>query len=325
MKIFRICAISAGLALSVAGVNVGAEVVDRVLATVGSEPILQSDVMAEAAPQLNQLRRTVAGTEEFNREAARLMDAVLQDLIEGKILLREAKLAGLSIRPEAIDMRINERKKLYESTDAFMKDLEAAGLTLGDLRTYVEKRLMALAMADRKLNEFKKEVVIAESAVAQYYDDNKDRFVRPERVLVRQIFLAAAPDAASRGAARGRLEQLKDEINAGADFAELAKAHSEGPGAADGGLMGWMTRGDLVDPLDAAAFALEAGQVSDILETDNGVHLLYVVKKESAGLASFEEVRAEIEPELRTQAAAGRYRKWMGELRKRSRVQVFRP
>jgi peptidyl-prolyl cis-trans isomerase C len=82
-------------------------------------------------------------------------------------------------------------------------------------------------------------------------------------------------------------------------------------------------RGDLVEALETPAFALETGELSSVIETEFGFHLLMAEERQAAGVPSLEELRTEIEPRLRERYAEERYRKWMDELRKRSRVRVF--
>lgn len=204
-----------------------------------------------------------------------------------------------------------------------MEEIEAAGETVTDLKARLKKQMLARTMAVQKMREFEKDIVVSESDVAQYYEDNKEKFQHPERVRCSQIFLPASNDLAEREKVRAQAEQLKAEIDSGADFGELAIEHSKAPGAEDGGIIGWVQRGDLVGPLDEAAFSLSEGQVSAVIESDQGFHLLKVDKKEAAGQATLDDVRKEIEPELRRAAAAEKYKRWIEDLRKRSRVQVF--
>jgi len=182
---------------------------------------------------------------------------------------------------------------------------------------------MAISVGVQKHRTFEQEAVISEADARQYYQDHQDAFSRPERVKLRRVFLSAGDDAAERARVKARLEAVAEEARLGADFAELAKQYSEGPDAADGGLMGWVSRGDLVPELENAAFALAEGGISEIIETQWGFQLLKVEEKEGAGLASFEEARTDIEPLLRSRYADERYQKWIAELRKRSRVRVF--
>ncbi|MBI5091228.1 MAG: peptidylprolyl isomerase [Candidatus Hydrogenedentes bacterium] len=314
-RLFR-GALLLGLALSTAGAY--AVVVDEVAATVDTEVILRSEVMAELAPLVAGAQGTLS-----DQDVQTKAREVLQQAIDNKILLREAQLAGAKVPDERIEEQLDKFKKDYPTNEAFMKELEAAGETVADLRTRLKKQLLAVSMAAQKREAFEKEVVVSESEVAQYYADHKDQFQHQERSRCSQIFLAASSDAAPRAAAKARLEKLKEDLDSGADFGQLAAAHSEAPGAKEGGIIGWVQHGDLVKELENAAFTLPEGGVSGVLESPGGFHIIKVLKKEAPGLASLDDARAEIGPAIRKKAGEERYQKWLAELRKRSHVQVY--
>lgn len=303
--------------------TVRADIVDQVVANVDTEVILLSDIMAELGPQIADIRRDAANEDAFNEALQEKVHATLDQAIENRILVREAQLAGLSVDDDTVEKRLEEYRKLYDSNEAFLNELEAAGETMSDLRTRLRKQMLARTMSIRKMRELEDGVVVSESEVAQYYEDHKDDFRHPERVHCSQIFVAAPAGNSDRAVAKARLEQLREEVVSGTEFQELAIEYSEAPGAEDGGIIGWVQRGDLVKPLEDAAFALEPGQLSEVIETDSGFHLLTVDKKEAEGLATLDEARKEIGPLIRSQIAAERYQKWIDELKKRSRVRVF--
>lgn len=307
------------LALGLANGSAWADVVDRVLASVDKEVILLSDVMMELGPYIPDIRAAASNEEEYNRLLDQRVRATLEQAIDNKILLRQALLAGLEVKDDVVERHIEDLKK----TEGFQEYLEASGETLSELRARLRKNLLARKVAYDKTQEFAKTVVVSEADVAQYYQDHKSEFERPERLRVRQIFLSAPAAPRERAVARARLEQLIEELQAGADFASLAQVHSMAPGAEDGGIIGWVTRGDLDRRLEDAVFGLPEGGVSDVIESEYGMHLVKVDRREEAGLTGLEEVRREIEPILRAQEAAQRYQKWIADLRNRSQVRVF--
>ncbi len=289
--------------------------VDSIVATVDTEVILMSDLIREVGGQLASSGANDATQQQVLREA-------LEQAIDQKILIREALLAGVTIDDSYVEEQIRKLRNLYPSNEAFMAEIEQAGESLSDFRNRLGKDRMAQVMGYRKMQEFESAVVVSASEVAQYYEDNPDMFQRPERTRVRQIFLSASTDS-ERAQARAKLEALKQELAQGAEFAELAKTHSQAPGADQGGIIGWVQRGDLVAPLEEAVFGLQAGDVSDIVETPGGVSLLQAEAYESAGVTDLDAIRSEIEPVLRRRAALERYNKWMSELRTRRQVHVF--
>ena len=302
--------------------SASAEVVDEILATVDKEAILQSDVMSEIGPLLRDMRTTLS-PEAFEAEANKALSDALNKAIENKILFREATAAGAKIEDKDVEERLQKFRDQYASIEEFNKVVADSGETVSDFRERLRKQILAVSFGIAKRRQFEKEAVISESEIAQYYQDNQSEWNRPERVKARRIFLPTTQDPAAREKAKAQLAAIKDELALGADFGELAKLHSQGPEAADGGVMGWVNRGDLVGDLDTALFALSEGGVSDVLETEFGVLILKAEQREEAGSAPYDEVRSEIEPILRGKYAAERFDTWITELRKRSLVRVF--
>lgn len=299
-----------------------ASVVDAVVATVGNEVILMSEVMEDVEPIVPELRQAAQSEAQFTLEMRRAMQEALDQAIEFKILFRQAQLAGLQVEDSHIEQRLAEVRRRYPSEAAFQDALRDAGESMSDIRERLRQQTMAIGMGFQKRRQLEREVTISQADVEQYYRDNLESFRKRERVLLRRVFLGASTPEA-RAQARARLEVVRDEVALGASFGELARQHSEGPEAEQGGRVGWVERGDLVVALEDAAFALAPGQTSGIIDTDFGCVLLLVEDREEAGIASLDEVRTEIEPVLRARGADEQYRAWMAELRQRSRVRVF--
>ncbi|MFP4500603.1 MAG: peptidylprolyl isomerase [Candidatus Hydrogenedentota bacterium] len=307
----------------ICAMGVHAETLDQIVATVDDEVILYSDLIGEVQPLLQDLNMNAPDRTTYKSERDQLLREALTQAIDRKILYREAVLAGLQIEDEAVEDRVEQVMENYESPAAFRRSLEEAGETMSDFREGLRKQIIAISMGVRKRRQFEERIVISEAEARQYFEDHRAEFERPERVKVRRIFLSAGEDEDERDTVRARLEALAQEARLGADFAELARAHSEGPDAEEGGLVGWVTRGDLVAALEEEVFSLDTGAISGIVETEWGFHLLKVEQHEEAGMASFEEARSEIEPKLRAEYANEKYQQWLAELRKRRRVRTL--
>ena len=317
MKQILSCAVCAAAAL-LFSLGAHAALVVGIVATVDNEVILHSDLLEEAGPLLASLQSRTGATQEFEREADRALREALDLVIERKLLYRQAQLAGMEVTDAQVDERVTVISREYRNDPEFQRMTQEAG-GMGEFRARLRQQIMALSMARQKQDQFKKEAVISESDMRQYYQDNKEEFSNAERVRISRIFLPAE-EGDERLRTRARLEALRDELTLGADFADLARQHSQGPEAAAGGMVGWVARGDLIEAIDQAAFNLAPGEISDVIETDFGLVLLKVEEKSEAGSVSFEQVRMEIEPLLRAKIAQERYKKWVDELRKRSRV-----
>ena len=298
-----------------------AEIVDAVVAVVDREPILQSEILADAALQLQEVQQFAPDEATFNREADQAVQRALEDAIENRLLLREARLMGLQVMDVLVEDRMKEVRALYPSNEVFEEELRRSGETLSDLRERLRKQLLARRVAAERRRVFEQRAVISESDIAQYYQDNIARFSHPERIRLRQIFLGVR--GGDWDAAEAKAQEILDELAAGGSFEELAAAHSELPGAEDGGIVGWVIPGDLIDELESVAFTLEEGEHSGLIRIPGGVCILLVDSREVSGTVPLAEARSEIEPALRRDYADARYREWVVQLREAAQIRIY--
>lgn len=150
-----------------------------------------------------------------------------------------------------------------------------------------------------------KEVELSEEALKEYYDLNLDDFRTPPQIRARHI-LIRVPEGSSaerEGELRERAVFVREKALEGADFAELAKEFSQDSTGTTGGDLGWFGRGQMVPPFDEAAFALQAGEVSDVVRTQYGFHVIKVEEAREEGAQAFEDVRITLEEGYRKQEA----------------------
>lgn len=168
---------------------------------------------------------------------------------------------------------------------------------------YAEPEKIKVEMLAYRPEKFTEGVEIGEEEIEQYYDENRTtRFTQPQEVRARHILISVPRDAdeETRQKARARLEEIKAKVDAGGDFAELAREHSEDPGSKEqGGDLGFFPRGRMVGPFEDAAFSLEPGQSSDVVESPFGLHLIRVEEVREEREKPLEEVREEIVTALR--------------------------
>jgi peptidyl-prolyl cis-trans isomerase D len=141
--------------------------------------------------------------------------------------------------------------------------------------------------------------------IKKYYTNHQDQFKREEKVKARHILLKLNNNATQQeiNATQKKIAHLKELLEKGQDFTELAKNHSEGPSASQGGDLGWFGRGSMTPPFEKAAFALKEGQISDPVKTRFGFHLIKVDKRQEPGISPFEEVKQKIKDQLRKDKA----------------------
>lgn len=300
-----------------------AEIIEAIVATVDDEIILRSDLIVEAQAAITELQKSASSQQDFDRLVQGLLQEILGYQIENKLLMRQALLLGAEVAEEEIEAQVNELRgdKTY---DQFIRFLEQQGWTIDDVRQHRTEATLATRMRNTIRRDLAGEVVLAESDVAQYYEDHKSEYVRDEEVMISQIQFRATRDPAERARATARLETISEELEAGAGFADLAKAYSQDMFAQDGGSMGWHQRDRLLLPeIEEAVFDLPVGGITPIIDTPVGVHLLRVDDRREAGQRSLEEMRGHIEQKLSEDAVTERYIVWMADLRKRGGVRIF--
>jgi len=186
------------------------------------------------------------------------------------------------------------------------------------LRAYYAENAAAFEIPESARVEY---LVLGTAAIAQrialsaddvrsYYEQNAARYATPEERRASHVLIALEPGASAeaRQAAQAKAQDIVRQARAGADFAALARANSQDPGSAgNGGDLGWFRRDTMVKPFADAAFALAEGAVGDVVETEFGLHVIKLTGIKPGAARRFEEVRAEIESELRLQQAGRKY------------------
>ena len=221
--------------------------------------------------------------------------------------LRQVILEGTVVSPQEIEQeyhRKNDKVKVEYvklPADKYKGDVKAAP---EDLRAYFETHKANYTIPEKRslglvvINQAKLEQAVnpTDSDLLKLYNQNKDQFRTQDRVKVRHILLTTTGKSKEEEAAiKTKAESLLKQLKSGGDFAKLAKENSQDPGSAQkGGDLDWLTHGQTVAEFDKAAFSMKPGEISDLVKTQYGYHILQVQEKEAARLKPFEEVKADI-------------------------------
>jgi len=288
------------LALSAVGIAVPShgEVVDRIVASIDGAPITQSDVelyLRDRGEPTVPLREAIPA------------------LVTDRLLDKEVKARGIQVAAEDVDNYIGEMKKRRGLDDAGFEDVLAKrGLTLERYRKDVQAELERAEFINR---EVRGRLSVSPEEVKRHYDAHAGDYSLAERVHIRMIVIPVPQDASPDELAHAEMviRMLHARIQAGEDFAELARSYSGGPGAQEGGDLGVFERGQMVEPLEEVAFRLKAGGLSDPIRSPAGFYLLKVEDREGSIEQPFEAVADRIREELYQDALQLRYERWLRE------------
>lgn len=256
----------------------------------------------------------------------RLEREVLQRLINIDLLLQLATDQDRSNGTAQAEQRIQLLTQRAGSEEAMQRQLKSVGLTLDRLRTKLTEEATAQAVLERELN-----IQITDEQVKQYYDENPARFEKPEMVRVAHILLSTrdpvtnqelSPDA--KEAKRREIESLLKRARQGEDFAELAVKYSEDPGSKDKGGEYTFPRGRMVPEFEAAAFSLSPGQISDVVTTAFGYHIIKLYEKIPATVMPLDdELTAQVREFLSNRELQKQMGPFMEKLAKEKHVQIL--
>jgi len=252
-----------------------AVVADRVVAVVGKEAIFKSDIdtrelMARMQnPELAQVKG--------------LSRTILDGVIDQKIILAKAKIDSVKIDENAVEAASNDRFKQLNSRFASRKEMETRfGKSSAGIRDEIHQEVRNQELIDTLRRKKSAGVKVTYAETMAFYKENKDRLSSiPVGVAVSQILKFPSVSPESRAQSLAMIQNIKSELQGGADFAELARKYSQDPGSARaGGDLGYVQKGELIKSFEDAANTLKDGQVSDIVETRYGFHLIQMLNKD---------------------------------------------
>ncbi len=215
-------------------------------------------------------------------------------LVNQELLLEEADKEGLTPSKEEVDAEIDKIIAQFPSREKFDAQLAQAGVTTDDLRSDLNRNLKIRMLIDKQIPEGGE---VTDQEVETFYTENTEQFEQPEQVEASHILIKFGPEDTEEQKAekREKLAEIKKQIDEGADFSELATANSDDVGsAAQGGDLGYFGRGRMIPAFEEVAFTLGTGEVSDIVETTFGYHLIKVTGHRDAGVVPLEEVKEQV-------------------------------
>jgi parvulin-like peptidyl-prolyl isomerase len=302
---------------------VRAEVVDKIIAVVNDEII----TLYEFNEAFESYRKNIENTYKGDDKEAvikQTREAFLQRLIDNILIEQEAKKSGAGIivkDEEIVDVIQDMLNKQKLSMQDFLKNLAKEGKSI----EYVKKEMRGQMMRARLLRrEVKSKILVSDEEIGEYYNKNRQDYEGKETVRIKQLLLLLPPNATKAVIAKVKNEalQLHKRIMDGESFDSLIVKYSQGPAAAQGGDVGFVSRGSIIPEVEAVAFSLPLGQVSEVIESSVGFHIIQVVDKKGAGLKPLAAVREEIKTKIEDEKLDKKYDEWIASVRAKSHIEV---
>ncbi|MBM3285717.1 MAG: hypothetical protein FJY81_07565, partial [Candidatus Aminicenantes bacterium] len=244
----------------------------------------------------------------------------LENLINQSLLLHEADREGVQPDKEALDARLNQISGRFQDPEAFQKVLASMGVSEEGFRQEVLQNLKVESLLANKMGGLKK---AEKEEIDAFYREHPESFRTEEQIRASHILVASGPDDSPDARAQKRLEmsRLQGEVKKGVEFAELARQHSDCPSKAKGGDLGYFERGKMVKAFEDAAFQMKTGEVSEIVETQFGYHLIKVTDHQQPGTLTIEQVRDDIAAFLEQQNREQAVGDYLAKLRGSAKIE----
>ncbi|MBN2720240.1 MAG: peptidylprolyl isomerase [Proteobacteria bacterium] len=286
---------------------------------------------ADDAPAVEKLAAQVNGesltvsffNERFERFAKRanlsqsplssapeLKTGFLNQLIETRLLLQEARKLGLTVPEEDLDAEMAHLTQDYPNDPFADYPPEDSGLAPEKWREEHREKLLINKVIEQEIDSV---IQISDEDISGFYKDNRKEFELPMRVRARQIMVATREEA----------EGLRKRILKGEDFEELARRHSQSPDAKDGGDLGVFPKGQMPEEFDEVVFRYKVGAVSPVVESPYGFHIFRIEERFPPKTLSLEEAEAGIRAQLFQERREEYFREWFLSLKSQARITTY--
>jgi peptidyl-prolyl cis-trans isomerase SurA len=305
-------------------VDAAEEIIDRIVAVVNNEVITLSDLSKVTSIMLASAEQQ-KGQAFTDDERAQMTQKALDQLIERKLIEQKAKEVDIKITDKEINRAIEDVLKRNNITlEQLQEILKKEKSSLQDYRVMMKSEILQSKVIGR---EVRSRITVTDKDIQDYYEKN---IAGPgksgERIHIQQILITIPPDStpAQIEKLEKKMDGIRQKILAGENFGKMAVEYSQDPSAREGGDLGNFSKGDLQPAIESVAFSMEKGEVSQVIRSSAGLHLIKIVDKQTGAEAKgWESQKQEIEDSLYRQAVDSQYQKWMDDLRKKAYIKTY--
>ncbi|MCP4681259.1 MAG: peptidylprolyl isomerase [Desulfobacterales bacterium] len=294
----------------------------------GKAAIVNGSVITqeEFDKQIDRFKQQFAASGKTVSESE-LLDAkkkILEDLINRELLYQESKKMEIRVDEALITKQKDQIKKRFPKEEDYKSWLSKMNFSEEEILSQIRIGMVLEQLTQKK---FADKIQISDEESKTYYNSNPASFKKPEQVNARHILIKVDPkaDKSVKAEARKKIGDIRKKLEQGEAFATLAKEHSQCPSSEKGGDLGYFPRGKMVKPFDEAVFALKPGELSDVVETRFGYHLIKAIDKKTESTTSYEDVKERLKGYLKQQKVQTQMRSYTKQLREKAEVEIFLP
>jgi peptidyl-prolyl cis-trans isomerase C len=269
----------------------------EVLARVNGAPVTRAEVDRAILIYLAQSRSSHELTAEARKEAE---SAALEQVIAAKLLYQNGLKRGVDHLESQVSAKLDQSRAKFPSAAAYDAALKTNNLTEAEAQQIVRSDIVVTHLLATEVVD---KITVSEAEVGDYYRQNLDKFTSPEGARISHILIEAGADAPieAKLQALGKAEALRKKLAAGADFTALAKSDSACPSKEEGGDLGFFGSEEMIPEFAAAVAGLKPGEISEVVRSDFGFHVLKLTARKPATVSALSEVKAKIESYLKDQ------------------------
>ena len=299
-------------------------IVEEIVARVNNDVITREDLQHAQASINSEVQDECQSCtpDQLRAQIAAKEKNVLRDLIDQSLLVQRAKDSNINVDAEVIK-RLDAIRQQYKFPDmeTLEKEVTKSGQDFEDFKSQIRNQLLTQEVIRKEVGS---RIIISHEDVVKYYEAHKQEFVRPEMVVLREIFVSTENKPASDvPTLHKKADNLRDRVlKNGDDFGELAKRFSDSPTAPQSGELGSFERSKLDPNISEKVFALNRGQMTDVIETKTGFEILQVRERYQAGEQPLEKVEPEISNHLYEDKMEPGLRTYLQTLREDSYLQI---
>ena len=317
----KVTALIAGLVLSfLLSPSIFAMTLDRIVAKVNADVITLMTLEDRVAGFLNNMKAADSVDKQLKKNI--LMETVLDGMIVEKLQIQEAKKLGMVVAKEELQKALDDiYKKNNITVEQFKNMLVSEGSDFDDYKKVIRGQILISRVVQMELGSVG---APGEKSIRKYYRKNKKNFWIPEKMILSHIMFIEESDLSGeeRQLQKKKAEGILRRIQAGENFSKLAKKYSDDVSAHSGGQLGVVSHGTMLAEFEKAAFDLKVGEVSNLVKTVNGLHIIKCDNIIPGYAKEFKLVKSEIINILSFEKREKKYQKWMSELKKKSFISV---